>query len=105
PPGAEPAGAADAEHRGRIPAVMTDDAPISRTARELNEVIRYTAGSVFRAPAPLPADGRATCAQEVEELYAELAEKDVVVRGSYEVSGLRADADLMIWWHAETAEA
>ena len=84
---------------------MTDDAPISRKARELNEVIRYTAWSVFRATAPLPADGRATCAQEVEELYAELAEKDVVVRGSYEVSGLRADADLMIWWHAETAEA
>jgi chlorite dismutase len=27
------------------------------------------------------------------------------VRGTYEVSGLRSDADLMIWWHAEAAEA
>jgi len=81
-----------------------DAAPISRKARELNEVIRYTAWSVFRAVAPLPETGRATLAQEVEELYAELAEKDVVVRGTYEVSGLRADADVMIWWHAETAE-
>ena len=43
-------------------------------------------------------------AQEVEELYAELAEKDIVVRGTYDVSGLRADADLMIWWHAPNAE-
>jgi len=34
-----------------------------------------------------------------------LAEDDVVVRGLYDVSGLRADADVMIWWHAETADA
>lgn len=84
---------------------VADAAPASRKARELNEVIRYTAWSVFRAAAPLPEGGRAASAQEVEELYADLAEKDVVVRGTYEVSGLRADADLMIWWHAETAEA
>ena len=85
--------------------MTTDAAPISRKARELNEMIRYTAWSVFRAAAPLPGEGRAALAEEVEGLYAELAEKDVVVRGTYEVSGLRADADLMIWWHAETAEA
>ena len=28
-----------------------------------------------------------------------------MVRGVYDVSGLRADADLMVWWHASTAEA
>ena len=38
-------------------------------------------------------------------LFEELAGKDVVVRGVYDVAGLRADADLMIWWHAETPEA
>src|SRR5258708_36490702 len=84
---------------------MTDAAPISRKARELNEMIRYTAWSVFRAASPLPEEGRAGYAREVEDLYSELAEKDVVVRGTYEVSGLRADADLMVWWHAESAEA
>jgi len=84
---------------------MTDAAPISRKARELNEVIRYTAWSVFRAVAPLPEVGRPAVADEVDELYLELAEKDVIVRGTYEVAGLRADADLMVWWHAETAEA
>ena len=28
----------------------------------------------------------------------------MVVRGVYDVSGIRADADLMIWWHAATSE-
>ena len=27
------------------------------------------------------------------------------MRGTYDVSGLRADADLMIWWHSATSEA
>jgi peroxiredoxin len=27
------------------------------------------------------------------------------VRGTYDVAGLRADADVMVWWHAETIEA
>ena len=43
-------------------------------------------------------------AGEVEELVAKLAADDVVVRGLYDLSGLRADADLMVWWHAETVE-
>ena len=47
---------------------------------------------------------RATEGAEVEKLFAELAETDVVVRGVYDVSGLRADADVMIWVHAATSE-
>ncbi|HEX5543118.1 MAG TPA: hydrogen peroxide-dependent heme synthase [Micromonospora sp.] len=72
--------------------------------RELNETIRYTMWSVFRAADPLPAL-RDSLASEVETLFEELATKDVVVRGSYDVSGLRADADLMIWWHAPSSDA
>ena len=72
-------------------------------ARDLNTVVRYTMWSVFRARGPLPEDRRAL-AGEVEELFEQLSEKDVVVRGMYDVSGLRADADLMIWWHAPTAD-
>ncbi|MBC3983674.1 chlorite dismutase family protein [Streptomyces sp. AC536] len=75
-----------------------------KRAKDLNEVIRYTLWSVFRLRDALPAD-RGGYAEEVEELYAQLATADVTVRGTYDVSGLRADADLMIWWHAETAEA
>ncbi|MBA0052060.1 hypothetical protein E0L36_14470 [Streptomyces sp. AJS327] len=75
-----------------------------KRAKDLNEVIRYTLWSVFRLREALPED-RAALAGEVERLFAELAEEDVVVRGSYDVSGLRADADLMVWWHAETSDA
>jgi chlorite dismutase len=44
-------------------------------------------------------------AAEVDALFAELAAADTIVRGTYDVSGLRADADLMIWWHAPTSDA
>jgi len=72
--------------------------------RELNDSIRYTMWSVFRASDRLPAD-RTSVTTEVEELFEQLAQKDVVVRGVYDVSGLRADADLMVWWHASSADA
>src|SRR5690606_21779988 len=32
------------------------------------------------------------------------AAKDVVVRGTYDVSALRADADLMVWWHSPSPD-
>jgi hydrogen peroxide-dependent heme synthase len=72
--------------------------------RELNDTVRYTMWSVFRAESPL-GPSRAKLSAEVEALFADLAAKDVVVRGTYDVSGLRADADLMIWWHASSADA
>jgi hydrogen peroxide-dependent heme synthase len=75
-----------------------------RTARELNDTIRYTAWSVFRVARPIGEGDRAALAGEVGELFEQLAAKDVTVRGTYDVAGLRADADLMIWWHAEAVE-
>ncbi|MFC7381367.1 hydrogen peroxide-dependent heme synthase [Sphaerisporangium rhizosphaerae] len=72
-------------------------------ARDLNEVIRYTMWSVFRVREELPGE-RQDLAHEVEALFAQAAEKDVVTRGAYEVAGFRADADYMFWWHAPTAE-
>jgi hydrogen peroxide-dependent heme synthase len=75
-----------------------------KQARELNDVIRYTAWSVFSVSRPLGEAPRPELAAEVEALFAELATDDVTVRGCYDVSALRADAELMIWWHAETAE-
>jgi chlorite dismutase len=80
---------------------MTD----GKQARELNNVIRYTAWSVFRAARPLGEGDRQPLSAEVEELFGQLAGKDVTVRGTYDVSALRADADVMVWWHASTAEA
>lgn len=69
-------------------------------ARELNNVIRYTMWSVFRLSTPLGDADRAQLAGEVDGLLGELAGKDLVVRGTYDVGGLRADADLLVWWHA-----
>jgi chlorite dismutase len=76
-----------------------------KRARELNDAIRYTAWSVFKVARPLGDADRAALVDEVDELFDQLAAKDIVVRGSYDVSALRADADLMIWWHAATADA
>jgi hydrogen peroxide-dependent heme synthase len=71
---------------------------------ELNATIRYTMWSVFRATTPLPAlrDG---LAGEVDSLFEQLATKDVTIRGTYDVSGLRADADVMVWWHSASPDA
>jgi hydrogen peroxide-dependent heme synthase len=72
--------------------------------RELNDSIRYTMWSVYRADAPLPAL-RDNVTAEVNSLFDEIAGKDVVVRGTYDVAGLRADADIMIWWHSSSSDA
>jgi chlorite dismutase len=82
---------------------MSDQTNAARL-REINDTVRYTMWSVFRAE-PLGAALREDLAGEVDTLFEELAAKDVVVRGVYDVSGLRADADVMIWWHAATADA
>ena len=74
--------------------------------RELNATVRYTMWSVFRLDRVLGAEAdRGAEAAELEKLLAELAEGDVVVRGLYDVSGLRADADVMVWWHSGRSEA
>jgi chlorite dismutase len=70
----------------------------------LNATIRYTMWSVFRVePARLPAD-RAEPAREAQHYLEALEGKGVTVRGVYDLAGLRADADWMIWWHAEEIE-
>ena len=72
------------------------------SAREINDTIRYTMWSVFAAD-PLAGDRPALVA-EVEQVLEELAGKGLVVRGWYDVAGLRADADVMVWWHAPEVE-
>lgn len=76
-----------------------------KLAKEINETIRYTMWSVFRLERVLGDADRAAEAAEVDDLVKRLADDDVVVRGFYDVSGMRADADLMVWWHAPSADA
>ena len=72
---------------------------------ELNNTIRYTTWSVFRIEQGTLPEDRDKAAQATQEYLDSLAEQGVVVRGVYDVSGWRADADYMIWWHAEEIEA
>src|SRR3954464_15350661 len=71
----------------------------------LNSTIRYTMWSVFRVePGRLPAD-RGDAAGELQQYFEAREGKGVAVRGIYDLAGLRADADWMVWWHAEEIEA
>jgi peroxiredoxin len=83
---------------------MSEDQSNATRIKELNATIRYTMWSVFKAETPLPAL-REDLAGEVDALIEQLAGKDVVVRGTYDVSGLRADADVMVWWHSASPDA
>ncbi|WP_294179203.1 hydrogen peroxide-dependent heme synthase [uncultured Schumannella sp.] len=62
--------------------------------------------AVFQRPplvAPNVADS-AEVAARLDAAVAEAASNEVVCRGIYDVSGLRADADLMVWLHGPSAE-
>lgn len=84
---------------------MTDSAAgtVALSARELNETLRYTMWSVFAVRDALP-ESREQLVAEVDALLEQLSGKGLVVRGLYDVAGLRADADLMVWWHAPQVE-
>ncbi|MBX6390827.1 MAG: chlorite dismutase family protein [Frankia sp.] len=77
------------------PASSQDGA--GRSVRDLNAELLYTGWSVFAARRPLPADRSALAAEVNAMLEAALA-KDVYTRGVYQISGYRADADVMFWW-------
>lgn len=70
----------------------------ARMVRDINDSIAYMMVSVYRASSALPTSDLA-----VKEATA--AWDGVTVRGWYDVSGLRADADVMIWSHARTSDA
>lgn len=83
---------------------MSEQRVDAKKIREINSLIRYAAWSVFRCSEPIGDGDRQTMTAEVDALFAELASADITVRGVYDLSALRADADLMVWWHAATAE-
>ena len=74
------------------------------SADGINATIRYTAWSVFSVREALPGGDRAALAAEVQAAVDELAADGLVVRGFYDLGGMSADADLMVWWHAPAVE-
>ena len=68
----------------------------------LNDMQQYSQHAVFRVvPGALGTDRAAAIAQAQEFFAAITAAGTVTVRGIYDLSGMRASADYMIWWHAE----
>ncbi|MGB7447522.1 MAG: hydrogen peroxide-dependent heme synthase [Ornithinimicrobium sp.] len=78
--------------------------PSPEQVDQINSGVRYAMYSVFRFSRRMD-PSRSGVAAQVEKLMRDIESKGVVVRGFYDLSGLRADADVMIWWHAETVEA
>lgn len=72
--------------------------------KALNETIRYIMFSVFQIEPGVLGDDREAAIKEFGEFITSIEERGVVVRGLYDVSGLRADADFMIWTHSERVE-
>ena len=71
----------------------------------LNSTLRYLMFSVFSVRAGELGDQRDAVIDETARFLKQQEESGVVVRGLYDVAGLRADADFMIWTHADRVEA
>ena len=71
----------------------------------LNETIRYLMFSAFAVRPGALGDDRDAVVDETTTFLKRQEDNGVVVRGLYDVSGLRADADFLIWTHAERVEA
>ncbi|MDA4109745.1 hydrogen peroxide-dependent heme synthase [Mycolicibacterium holsaticum] len=74
----------------------------------LNSTLRYLMFSVFSVqPGALGVEdeARAAVSNEVSTFLKQQEERGVVVRGVYDIAGMRADADFMFWTHADNVEA
>ena len=77
---------------------MTEPTPVS------NDTVRYAIWAVYgRTGAQLGENAGA--ADELRRWQSGLAGDDVVLRGTYDVSSMRPDADLMLWLHGPSAES
>ena len=83
----------------------------AEAAEAVNSRIRYAMFSVFALEQALPEDHDERTLLVAEAEAAVRGEGptpaigDLVVRGWYDVAGLRADADLMVWWHGDSVES
>ena len=70
--------------------------------RDLNELIRYTMWAVFTVTDRDFA--REEAATELTDVLDQANGKGIVTRGCYDLQGMRADADFMLWWVAPTSD-
>ena len=69
-------------------------------AREINDTIRYTMWSVYRLAVRPDGDADQLAAQALADIEKAVDGSEMEIRGWYDVAAMRADADLMVWWHA-----
>jgi chlorite dismutase len=70
-----------------------------------NLLTAYALWAVFRRPlGPVHRVGDDAVA-ELDTVLASAAERGVTIRGFYDVSAFRADADVMVWLHGDDAQA
>lgn len=72
--------------------------------KKLNSTLRYLMFSTFSVRPGELGEDRDAVAADLEAFLSRWEGSDVVVRGLYEVAGLRAEADFMFWIHAEDIE-
>lgn len=72
--------------------------------KKLNDTIRYTMWSAFKVTPGALGDNREEAVAKTKEFLARYEDTDLIVRGFYDVSGMRAEADFMFWIHAEKLE-
>ncbi|KAB1501444.1 chlorite dismutase family protein [Corynebacterium sp. 320] len=68
---------------------------------KLNSTLQYALWSAFQIPAGTLGDDRAAIAAEFQQFLDSYADSGVTVRGVYDVSALRPEADIMFWVHGE----
>jgi peroxiredoxin len=71
----------------------------------LNATIRYLMFSVFAVRPGALGEDRDAVIEETSTFLKDQQANGVVVRGLYDVAGMRSDADFMIWTYAERFEA
>jgi hydrogen peroxide-dependent heme synthase len=70
----------------------------------INSSVRYVMYSVFRVTPGVLGSDRSAAIKEAQAFFDGLEDRDVVLRGLYDVAGLRADAEWMMWTHAGAIE-
>ncbi|WP_280482804.1 hydrogen peroxide-dependent heme synthase [Nocardia cyriacigeorgica] len=70
----------------------------------LNSTIRYLMFSVFQVQPGALGEDREAAIKEARAFFDGLEDRGVVLRGIYDVAGMRADADFMLWTHGERVE-
>lgn len=80
---------------------------ISATAPAPVDPITYTLWAVFRASTDaeqVPESDVPILVEKLDTTAVIIGERGITVRGFYDVSGLRSDADLMVWLHGTSPE-